>query len=130
MALRTADASELFVVVDEGDNSALPLTAARLLLPAYRLRLYRERGASLRLAYGRSDLSAPRYDLALLAPQLLGVSATEVIPGGEQPGPSAATASTISPRVFWGAMSVAVVVLLGLIARLIRSEAGQESVKP
>jgi Protein of unknown function (DUF3999) len=126
-ALRSVDAPELFVVVDEGDNSPLPITAARLLLPAYRLRLYRERGASLRLAYGRTDLSAPRYDLALLAPQLLGVPATEVIPGAEQPGPSAATAAAISPRVFWGAMSIAVVVLIGLIARLIRRETGQES---
>jgi hypothetical protein len=128
LPLRTVDTGDLFVVVDEGDNSALPITAARLLLPAYRLRLYRERGASLKLAYGRADLSAPRYDLALLAPQVLGVPATEVVPGAEQPGPSAAAAATISPRVFWAAMSVAVLVLLALIARLVRGgETGQES---
>ena len=55
---------ELLVILEEGDNSPLPIGGARLLLPAYRLRLYRDRGASLRLAYGRSDLSTPRYDLA------------------------------------------------------------------
>ena len=121
------EANELLVIVDEGDNSALPIGGVRVLLPAYRLRLYRDRGASLRLAYGRSGLAAPRYDLALLAPQLLGVTATEVTPGREQPGPAAAAAATISPRVFWGALAVAVVVLVGLIARLIRKESGEES---
>src|SRR5207249_4003027 len=108
------DRNELLVIVDEGDNSVLPIGGARVLLPAYRLRLYRNRGASLRLAYGRADLSAPRYDLALLAPQLLGVPATEMTPGSEQPGPAAAAAATIAPRMFWGALSVAVVVLVGL----------------
>jgi Protein of unknown function (DUF3999) len=127
IALRPVGTNELLVIVDEGDNSALPITASRLLLPAYRLRLYRDRGASLRLAYGRADMSAPRYDLALLAPQLLGVPATEVIPGGEQQGAATAAAATISPRIFWSAMSVAIVVLLALIGRLLRSETSRES---
>ena len=95
-------------------------------MPSYRLRLCRERNASLRLAYGRSDVSAPRYDLALL-PQLLGVPAIEVIPGGKQPGQAVAAAAAISPRIFWVAMSIAIIVLLGLVARLLRSETGQES---
>ena len=56
LPLRLADAKELLVIVEEGDNSPLPLVSARLLLPAYRLRLFRERGALLRLAYGRDDL--------------------------------------------------------------------------
>lgn len=124
LTLRIAplEASELFLVVDEGDNSPLPIASARVLLPAYRLRLYRDRGASLRLAYGRSDLAAPRYDLALLAPQLLGVTATEVVPGGEQQGPAAASAAQMSPRVFWGVLAVAVIIILGMIARLVRKE--------
>jgi hypothetical protein len=42
--------------------------------------LIRERDAALRLAYGRDDLSPPQYDLALIAPQLTGVAATEVMP--------------------------------------------------
>ena len=37
-------------------------------MPATRIRLYREQGMAIRLAYGRTDLSRPRYDLALLAP--------------------------------------------------------------
>jgi hypothetical protein len=119
LRLEPLDTNELLVVVDEGDNSPLPIGSARLLLPAYRLRLYRERGASLRLAYGRPDLAAPRYDLALLAPQVLGVTATEVSLGAEQAGPAAAAAATISPRIFWIILALAVLVLLTMIVRLV-----------
>ena len=35
--------------------------------------------------------------------------------------------TTFSPRIFWFAMSIAIIVLLGLVARLLRSETGQES---
>ena len=117
------DAKELLVIVDEGDNMPLPLTAARLLLPAYRLRFFRERGQSLRLVYGNADLVPPRYDLALLAPQVLGVAATEIAAGDEQPPHAAASLpALVSPRLFWAALVVAVVVLLGLIVRLLKKE--------
>jgi hypothetical protein len=120
LPIRPIDAKELLVIVDEGDNSPLPLVSARLLLPSYRLRLFRERGAALRLAYGRDDLSPPRYDLALLAPQLIGVAATDVVPGAEQAAPPAATSVLMSPRVFWGVLVVAVLVLMTLLVRLMR----------
>jgi len=117
----SVEARELFVLVEEGDNTPLPLTTARLLLPAYRLRLFRERDAALRLAYGRTDLAPPRYDLALLAPQLLGVAVTEVAAGAEEPSrPDAAAATLVSSRVFWGVLGAAVLVLLVMIARLLK----------
>jgi hypothetical protein len=124
LPIRPIDAKELLVIVDEGDNSPLPLVSARLLLPAYRLRLFREQGAALRLVYGRDDLSAPRYDLALLAPQLIGVAATDVLPGAEQaPAPDAATNVLMSPRLFWGVLVVAVLVLVALLVRLVTKSA-------
>jgi hypothetical protein len=120
MPLRALDVTDVLVSIEEGDNSPLPLDSARVLLPAYRLRLFREGDAALRLAYGRDDLSPPEYDLALLAPQLLGAAATEVVPGAEQsPGP-ASPAVLVSPRLFWGVLVVAVLVLLMLVARLVR----------
>jgi hypothetical protein len=95
-------------------------TLPRLLLPSYQLRLFRERNAELRLAYGRTDLTRPEYDLALLAPQLLGAAAIEVVPGAEQlAGPSASTV-IMSPALFWGVLGVAVLVLLTLVVRLVR----------
>ena len=112
-------ASTAWVVVDEGDNSPLPLTEPTLLLPAYRLRFFREADVDLRLLYGREDLDAPRYDLALLAPRLLGASAAEVTAGPEQALPEGKRAQ-VSMSVFWGALVLAVVVLTILVVRLVR----------
>jgi hypothetical protein len=112
------DATDLWLTVNEGDNAPLPIAAVRLLLPSYRLRFYRPAGATLRLAYGRTDLGAPQYDLALLAPHVMGADALEV-----RPLPEAASiprASLISPLAFWMFLSVAALVLLGVIARLVR----------
>jgi hypothetical protein len=123
VALPSADAKALLVIVEEGDNTPLPISTARVLLPAYQLRLFREGGAALRLAYGRVDLTPPRYDLALLAPQVLGVAATEVAVDAEQPQRSAtAAAALVSPRLFWAILVLAVLVLLGMIARLLKKE--------
>jgi hypothetical protein len=120
LPLAQMDATELWLSVDEGDNSALPITGVRLLLPSYRLRFYRPARSALRLVYGRSDLPAPQYDLALLAPQVMGVEAREVTAAAESGSNTAAGHVFISPRGFWVFLSVAVLVLIGLIVRLTR----------
>jgi hypothetical protein len=120
MSLPAVDATHVLLIVDEGDNTPLPIDGARLLLPADRMRLFREQGQPLRLAYGRTDLAAPSYDLALLAPRVFGVSAMDVAPGPERETRAGAAAVFISPPVFWGILVAAVIVLLGLIARLMR----------
>ena len=109
-------------MIDEGDNSALPLTSARVLLPGYRLRFFRDRAASLRLAYGRTDLEPPRYDLALLAPRLLGAEAADVEAAAEPALGPTATVALVSPRLFWTVLSIAVLVLVGLIVRLVKRD--------
>jgi hypothetical protein len=114
---------DVVLAVDEGDNPALPLTGARLLLPSYRLRFYQDAGAVLRLAYGRDDLQAPQYDLALLAPRVMGAAAREVSVAGAGAATSPdAAAGFASPRAFWFVLGGAVFVLLGLIVRLLRSD--------
>jgi hypothetical protein len=122
LPMPSVDRTEVWLSIDEGDNSALPITAARLLLPSYRLRFYRRPGAALRLAYGRSDLAAPRYDLALLGPQVLGVEAQELAAAPATSGGAARGAEFISNRTFWILLSSAVLVLLGLIVRLARKQ--------
>lgn len=113
-------ATDLLLIVDEGDNSPLPIGTAHVVLPATRIRLYREEGMTIRLAYGRTDLSRPRYDLALLTPQVVGQTAQEVAPGPERAGSGdKSTAAIVSPRVFWIVIGVAVAVLLLLIVRLL-----------
>ncbi len=117
LAVTPGDAAELWLRIDEGDNSALPITAVRLLLPSYRLRFYRPARSSLTLVYGRSDLLAPRYDLALVSGDLLTADATEVNPLSErQTKPARRT--LLSPVQFWIFLSVAVAILLMLIVRL------------
>jgi hypothetical protein len=120
MSLPTVDAKQVLLIVEEGDNTPLPIGSGRVLLPAYRMRLFRERGRSLRLAYGRTDLAPPSYDLALLATRVFGVSAVEVSPGPEREQRAGGAAAIVSPRLFWGILIGAVIVLLGLIARLVR----------
>ena len=121
--LPSTDAKELLLIVEEGDNTPLPIAAARVLLPAYRLRFFREPGAALRLAYGRTDLAPPRYDLALLAPQLLGAAVTEIAADAEgTQSAGTTTAPLVSSRMFWAFLAVAVLVLVGLIVRLLKKE--------
>jgi hypothetical protein len=110
----------VWLVVDEGDNSPLPLGASRLQLPSVRLRFFRETDEPLALLYGNPAATAPRYDLELLASRLHDAPAWEVWPGPETAA-SPADRSWFTPtRVFWGALVAAVVVLLLLLARLLR----------
>ncbi len=125
--LQPADATAVLVVVDEGDNAALPITSARLLLPTYRVRFYRPASSSLRLVYGRRDLDAPQYDLALLGAQVMGapaVMAEAAAPDAEAEAAGSATpgrSSVISPLTFWILLGGAVLVLVALIVRLVRA---------
>ena len=122
LSLPALHATDVLIVVDEGDNSPLPLGPAQIMLPSSRIRLFRENATAIRLAYGRPDLNRPQYDLALLAPQVLGTAAVEVAAGPERQNTGAAsTAALVSPRLFWAALAVSVVVLLFLIGRLLRS---------
>jgi hypothetical protein len=122
--LDTVDARELYLSVNEGDNTPLPIERAFLMLPAYRVRFFRPEGSTLTLVYGRRDLGAPRYDLALLAPQVLSAPANEIAPEPEsgRPQPSSQQAPLVSPLVFWAAMGLALAVLLGIIVRLLKSQ--------
>ena len=118
---------ELLLIVEEGDNRPLPIRAARLRLPAWQLRFFRT-GSTLRLLYGRADLTEPRYDVALLSPSALSGPSREISAAPEVA--LSRTAALLSPRTFWIGLAVAVVVLLGLIVRLISSGTGQRSSPP
>ena len=108
------------LAVDEGDNAALPISKIRLLLPSYRLRFYRTGSVPLRLVYGRDDLQPARYDFALLAPQVMGAVATEVAAApGETVNSAPPGARQSVSAIFWVAMSLSVLILLAIIARLL-----------
>ncbi len=121
LSIQAGETTDLVVMVDEGDNRPLPIAAARALLPSYRLRFYHPGGA-LRLVYGRDGLSAPQYDLALLGSQVMGATAREIVAAAPPDGaPRASAPQLISSLTFWIGLGVAVLVLLGIVARLMRS---------
>lgn len=127
LSLGTVRESALTVVVDEGDNEPLPITRVRLLLPAYQLRFYHPEGP-VQVVYGREDLRAPKYDLALRRESVLAEEATQIALGEEQAGTAErATDSVISPRVFWGGLSLAAIILAAFIVYLMRGSGSKGS---
>ena len=109
------------LVVDEGDNRPLPLSKPQLLLPAQRLRFFRTGDGPLRVLYGDPHVGAPRYDLALLAARVIGARAFEMTPAAEAVMQAIPTGRGDGHQrtLFWAALTVMVVALLGLLARLL-----------
>ena len=94
-----------------------------MLLPGYQIRFLRTDDTQpLTLFYGDATLSTPRYDLALMKPYLLDAPAAEIDPGPERERVPATQAAHLPAWGFWAVLIVAVLVLLGLIGRLLRSE--------
>jgi hypothetical protein len=112
--------AELLLIVDEGDNSPLLIENPRLYLPTYRLRFIRRNEEQLWLMYGEEGLAAPRYDLALLAPRVLGARVPEVGLSDVEEELPIIGVSRVGTIVFWCALVLALLVLFGLVARLLR----------
>lgn len=112
-------APTLQLIVDEGDNTPLPLGRPTLLLPGYRVRFVRPADVPLYLVYGNRDLAPARYDLALSIRWLLTSPADQVTAG---PEPQDAPRRLPAGMIFWSALGASVVVLLALVARLVTAK--------
>jgi len=123
LSIPVVDAQQL-LLVDEGDNSPLPVTSVSLLLPSARVRFFRPADTSLSLVYGWPGLGLPRYDLALLAGAVLGSPAEEIAMADERPFEPPAPPVAMPPAAFWGVLILAVVVLLALVVRLVGKGSG------
>lgn len=115
---------EIELAIDNADNPPLPLTSARLELPAHRLRFHAPDSAAesgLTLLYGRPKLPAPRYDLALLAGRAREISAQNAyLPTA--PREEAESRSWLSSRKgIWAVLAGTILALLGLLARLLKT---------
>lgn len=111
----------VYLIVDEGDNSPLPLSRPRLHLDTWTLRFFHP-GGKLRLLYGRDDLGEPRYDLTLIASQLDPAGARPVTLAPEPPAKQTNDLAGMPRGLFWGALVAAVAALLLVLARLVREE--------
>jgi hypothetical protein len=112
----------VWIETDNGDNPAIALGSVQAVYPVVRLVFKTAETDGFTLVYGNPAANAPRYDLSLVAAKLLTASRNGV--QLEVAGPSSATtgsrfAGLNGGYLFWGALALVVVVLLGVVAKLL-----------
>lgn len=123
----------LILETDNGDNAPIHLGTVQAYYRAPRL-LFRTKPqkAPLYLYYGQPEVSAPRYDLNLIASELLSTPPQEARMGSEEalkanPWWDTPSLEGHKKHVFWGVMSLVVLGLLWVIAKLLPEESGAKS---
>ena len=123
LALDSSPLSDSLVLeTQNGDNPALELEKFQVSYPATRLLFKAQSTDELLLYYGNPQAAAPRYDLSLVAGQLLAADQAEGSPGAEEQLKKSWGESYRPVKggiVFWGILAVVVVVLLIIISRLL-----------
>jgi hypothetical protein len=114
----------LILETDNGDNPPIDLASFQVFYPVTRVLFKAPLDPSTYLYYGNRDATFPQYDLDLIAPRLLAEEksvaslateeALKKLAGGE----FFQTSGTKSV-IFWVALSVVVLVLLVVIAKLL-----------
>ena len=126
----------LFLETDNGDNPPIALGSVRAWVPVTRLTFMAGTASPdpVQLCYGNPEAARPRYDLALIAPQLLAAEkATATLAPEQDAKPSAwfesKSLSGASRIIFWAVLALVVIVLLLVLARLV-PKAGPQSISP
>ena len=116
----------LFLETDNGDNPAIELRDFRGYYPATRIifKATPDSAQPVWLYYANPDATAPRYDLTLVADDLLKAERSTVAAGTEEnlsPKPSFAgkTLTGSTRYIFWGALALVVIVLLAIMSRFL-----------
>jgi hypothetical protein len=119
----TAESDTLFLETENGDNPPIELDKFTAFYPATRLLFKAKPDDELFLYYGNPRVSPPRYDLSLVAGQLLAAGKNVVPLSDEQQLKKSSWRENEVPGkggiVFWGILAVVVVVLLIIISRLL-----------
>jgi hypothetical protein len=116
----------LFLETDNGDNPAIELRDFRGYYPVPRV-VFKARtdpAQPVWLYYGNLDATAPRYDLNLVAGEVLKAERSTVAAGAEEnlsPKPSfvGQTLTGSTRYIFWGALALVVIVLLAIMSRFL-----------
>jgi hypothetical protein len=113
-------APTLVVETDNGDNPPITLSAASVAYPVVRL-LFKAPLGPLSLYYENENARAPRYDVAMIADQLVAAAKNQAVLGPEHPARAGrgSLAGLRAGWVFWGALGLVVVVLLFIVAKLL-----------
>lgn len=127
LALETSPETDtLFLEARNGDNPPIEMEQFKLFYPATRLLFKAGPQEALHLYYGNPEATAPRYDLGLVAGQLLAADKSAAALGAEERLKRSSWADSRKAGqggvVFWGALAVVVAALLFVIARLLPKE--------
>ena len=113
----------MLVETDNGDNPPIALSAATATHGVARL-LFKTDAAPVALYYGNAQVASPRYDLALVAGELLAAQKIVAALGPEEKSRSdgwtkTALAGARGGVLFWGVLALVVAVLLVVVAKLL-----------
>ncbi len=113
----------VFLETHNGDNPPIELDEFRLFYPAARVLFKARPDNELFLYYGNPRVASPRYDLSLVAGQLLAADKAVASLAAEQQLRKSSWREHEIPGtggvVFWGILALVVVVLLIIISRLL-----------
>lgn len=115
-----SQSDSLLLEIDNGDNPPIALTKVEAAYPVVRL-LFHSEVAPLSLYYGNPEAFAPRYDLALMAKQLIAAERSPATLGAEQhaKGSASLMSGTRAGVIFWAALGLVVIGLLILVSKLL-----------
>lgn len=115
--------ASLILDTDNGDNPPLQLEQFKFFYPATRILFKAAPGEDLSLYYGNANAAPPRYDLSLVAGQLLAAEKNAASLADEEsltrPSWHETEINGNGNYVFWGVLGLVVVVLLVVISRLL-----------
>lgn len=118
-----ASSDTLFLEINNEDNPPIDLEKFELAYPVTRVLFKAALEAPVYLYYGNHQAGPPRYDLSLVAAQILATDKTVVLPGGEEQLKKSSwreqTPVGSGGVIFWAVLGLVVVVLLFVIARLL-----------
>jgi hypothetical protein len=113
----------LYLETDNGDNPPVVLAGAKAEHAVVRLVFKTTETDGFQLLYGNPGAASPRYDLSLVSRQLLTAERTPARLGPEETDPEGFARGALhhfqGGVAFWGALSLVVVVLLVIVARLL-----------
>lgn len=114
---------DLWLEMDHGDNAPIPFGDFSADLPRVRVLFKALKGEGVDLVYGKADAAPPRYDLGMVADELISAGRLPAIPGNAVMVPGigrpAESLGLMGTVLFWGVLAAVVGGLLVLIARFL-----------
>jgi len=124
----------LVLEVENGDNPPLDLGDVEATYAAPRLVFKAEPGPGVSLVYGNREAASPRYDLTLVAAELMSADRSAAALGAEAPeSPASRPEDAMSGSgglFFWGVLGLLTLVLLAVIVRLFPSPGWRDEADP